>query len=119
MTGMSHNQSVGKKGEIIAIDYLKAKGYELICANYRAGRGEIDIIAVIEDILVFVEVKTRTNLHFGFPELAVTQKKTDKLMETAEAYIAQTNWAGPIRFDIISIDLQKQYTVTHFEDAFH
>lgn len=84
MPAKSHNQSVGKKGEIIAAAYLRRMGYEILALNYRAGRGEIDIIAQFDGTMVFVEVKTRTTGNFGFPEEAVTQKKADKLIETSE-----------------------------------
>ncbi len=119
MPAKSHNQSVGKKGEIIAESYLKRRGYEILARNYRAGRGEIDLIAKIDTTLVFVEVKTRTNDKFGYPEEAVTQKKIDKLIETAEIYLIETNWEQEIRFDIVSIDLSKNDGVIHLEDAFH
>ncbi|MEQ9100529.1 MAG: YraN family protein [Imperialibacter sp.] len=119
MPAKSHNQSVGKKGEIIATDHLRKAGYEIIAKNYRAGRGEIDIIAKLSATLIFVEVKTRSNGKFGYPEEAVTQKKADKLIETAQAYMEEVNWEGNIRFDIISVDLQRSAEITHFEDAFH
>jgi putative endonuclease len=119
MPAKSHNQSVGKKGEIIAAAHLQKGGYEILATNYRAGRGEIDIIAKIDTTLVFLEVKTRSNSKFGFPEEAVTQKKADKLIETAEVYLDEISWEGPIRFDIISVNLQGSLEVMHFEDAFH
>ncbi|WOK06627.1 YraN family protein [Imperialibacter roseus] len=119
MPAKSHNQSVGKKGEIIAADHLKKAGYEIIAKNYRAGRGEIDIISKLATTLIFVEVKTRSNAKFGYPEEAVTQKKADKLIETAQTYIEEINWEGDIRFDIISVDLQRNSEIIHFEDAFH
>ena len=119
MPAKSHNQSVGKKGEIIATDHLRKAGYDIIAKNYRAGRGEIDIIAKLAATLIFVEVKTRSNGKFGYPEEAVTQKKADKLIETAQAYMEEVNWEGNIRFDIISVDLQRSAEITHFEDAFH
>ncbi|MEQ8415050.1 MAG: YraN family protein [Imperialibacter sp.] len=119
MPAKSHNQSVGKKGEIIATDHLRKAGYEIIAKNYRASRGEIDIIAKLAATLIFVEVKTRSNGKFGYPEEAVTQKKADKLIETAQAYMEEVNWEGNIRFDIISVDLQRSAEITHFEDAFH
>lgn len=91
----------------------------MLATNYRAGRGEIDIIAQLDDTLVFVEVKARSSSHFGYPEEAVTQKKADKLIETAETYLYEKDWKGPIRFDIVAVDLRHPDGIEHFEDAFH
>lgn len=119
MPGKSHNQRVGKKGEIIATGYLQRCGYQIVARNYRAGRGEIDIIASLKNLMVFVEVKARLTQEFGHPEEAVTPKKAEKLIETAEIYLEETGWEGAVRFDIIAVDLSERDPVTHFEDAFH
>ncbi len=119
MQAKSHNQKLGKKGENLAAAYLADAGYELVASNFRAGRGEIDLIVRKNGLLVFVEVKCRTSLKYGFPEEAVTTRKADKLIETAGVYLEQAGWKGPIRFDILSIDLSGKGEVTHFEDAFY
>jgi len=119
MPGKSHNQTAGKNGEKLAAAFLLRSGYELVMANYRSGRGEIDLIVKQNNLLVFVEVKARTGHQFGYPEQSVTPKKAAKLIQTAEAYLHETNWQGMIRFDIVAVDLKKQEDIHHFEDAFH
>lgn len=67
--------SLGKEGERLAKEFLKKKGYSILQEYYRTPFGEIDIIAKEKDVLVFVEVKTRTDLTFGSPFEAVNQRK--------------------------------------------
>ena len=90
-------------GENRACIYLENLGYTILKKNYRAGKGEIDIVAQVDDCLCFIEVKYRKNNAFGFPEVFVTEKKMNKIMETAEAYVVQHDWHGRIRFDVIAI----------------
>ena len=99
---MEHIQK-GIAGEHKACIFLETLGYQIIQRNYRAGKGEIDIVAQTEDCLCFVEVKYRKNNAFGFPEVFVTKKKMNKIMETAEAYVLQHDWHGRIRFDVVAI----------------
>ena len=72
-------QEIGKKGETVAVRYLKKQGYRIVEQNYRSKVGEIDIIARDKQSLVFVEVKTRTNEKFGLPETSITQEKLEKI----------------------------------------
>jgi Holliday junction resolvase-like predicted endonuclease len=72
---MSENNANGKLGETLAADYLRAKGYSIIATNRKFSHAEIDIIAKIGEEIVFVEVKTRKNSHFGFPEESIDAKK--------------------------------------------
>ena len=78
----------GKNAEIFAAKFLSSKGYRIIDRNFRSKFGEIDIIAIKENYLVFVEVKARTNNLFGFPEESVTQSKLNKIIKTAEYYFS-------------------------------
>jgi putative endonuclease len=112
---------LGKNGEIIALDFLKNKGHKIIATNYRCGHKEIDLISFEKDELVFCEIKTRSNFHFGYPEEAVTLRKQALLKEAAAAFLLEHQEYSKIRFDIISI-LMKGNTVQeilHFEDAFY
>jgi len=99
---MEHIQK-GIAGETKACEYLKEKGYLIIEQNYRAGRGEIDIIASFNSCLFFIEVKYRKNNKFGFPETFVTDKKLSMIHKTAQHYVVEKDWKGRIQFDIISI----------------
>lgn len=115
-----HNQ-LGKAGEALASSYLQAKGYKILTQNYRFRRAEIDIIAQLDMLLVFIEVKTRGTDKHGFPEEAVSARKIELFLLAAEEFIFQTNWLYDIRFDIISITTASSGTpnIHHIEDAFH
>jgi putative endonuclease len=109
----------GNEGEALAAQHLINKGYRLSERNYRFKRSEIDLIVQKDNCLVFVEVKLRTSIAFGYPEEFVSEKKAAKIMEGAEQYIYQTNWSGNIRYDIVAICKQKGQTeIVHIEDAF-
>jgi putative endonuclease len=116
---MTSKITTGRKGEDVAADFLQNMGYELVARNYRHKHAEIDLIVKKENLLVFVEVKTRASAAFGEPESFVNDKKTAKIIEGAEHYIFENNWQGNIRFDIVSVKLGSKPEVMHFEDAFH
>ncbi len=76
-------KELGKKGEELALRFLKKRGYRIIEKNYVCKMGEMDIIAKEKDTLVFVEVKTRTSTTFGPPQLAVNPTKQMQLSKVA------------------------------------
>lgn len=117
---MAKHNETGVKGEEIAENFLQTKGYKLLHRNWRFEKKEVDIIADLDGLLVFVEVKTRSDAYFGYPEDAVGTKKQDFLKTAAEAFLYQNPEYTRIRFDIISIITQKGTTkeIVHFEDAF-
>lgn len=79
----------------------------------------MDLIAQKEALLLFVEVKARSNNQFGYPETFVSPQQQERLQEAAEQYIMTHNWDYAIRFDIIAVYFQRgQHTIDHFEDAF-
>lgn len=111
----------GQRGEQLARSYLERKGYEILAQNWRYSRAEIDIIAKLPkiNIIVFVEVKTRSTYKYGYPEEAVNNRKARLLAMAAEAYLAERNLECEVRFDIISILLQdRHHQIVHIEDAF-
>jgi putative endonuclease len=112
---MKSTTEKGREAEQIALNFLVAKGYEIIAQNYRAGKGEIDLVAQDGNLIVFVEVKSRKNTAFGYPEMAVSPQKERLLQRTAEAFLTEKNLLNDIRFDIISISGTE---IEHFEDAF-
>ncbi len=116
---MSKNIETGNRGESMAKDFLLKKGYQILETNWRFSRAEIDIIAMNGQILVFIEVKTRSTDFFGEPELAVDEHKRRLMSDAASAYMEQINHEWEIRFDIISIVLKNtDPEIVHFEDAF-
>ncbi|NSW45802.1 MAG: YraN family protein [Bacteroidales bacterium] len=118
MNNLNH-LAIGLKGESIASQFLIEKGYEILKTRWTYKHKEIDIIAKHGNILVVVEVKTRTNNQYSQPEEAVDIKKQHFLSEAVEAFIQEYNDFDEIRFDIIAIILkQKEYTIYHIENAF-
>lgn len=117
---MAGNKDIGKKGEEKAEEFLKEKGFQILERNYRYKRSEIDLIGQKGNLLVFVEVKVRSNNDFGFPESFLSSQQAERIIEAAEEYQHQSKWSANIRFDIISIEGKGPgLKITHFEDAFY
>ena len=112
-------KSTGTYGEDLACSYLDQKGYLVLERNYRYGKAEIDIIARKNDLLLFIEVKTRTNINYGYPESFLSDSQAQRIIEAAEEYIFRNDWKGQIRFDIISIIIGDSEELKHFKDAFY
>jgi len=94
----------GKKGEKAAEKYLKKQGYRILKKNYRTKVGEIDLIAEHNNVLVFIEVKSRADTALEHPFMAVTPRKQKKIAQTANCFLVQ-NKVGDreIRFDVVSV----------------
>jgi len=95
--------SLGEKGEGLAVKFLLRKGYKILEQNYKTRIGEIDIIAIDGETLVFVEVKTRESLNYGQPFESVTGFKRRKIANVALLYLKRLNSVPPCRFDVVSI----------------
>ena len=101
-----NRQEVGKLGEKVAQKFLKKQGYRIREVSFRCPHGEIDIIAQKKDYLVFVEVRTKSNLNFGTPEESLTQSKKKKLIASALTYAnTHQNLPSLWRIDVIAIEL--------------
>jgi len=97
---------LGKKGEDLAIDKLRALKYKIIERNYKCALGEIDIIAREKDTWVFVEVKTRATKDFGGPAAGVHEYKQRQLSKVALMYLNQRKISEvPARFDVVAVEL--------------
>lgn len=116
----SNKIMTGQLGEDAACNYIEKIGYRLVCRNYRQRDGEIDIICIDRNIMVFIEVKTRRNSRFGCPAEAVGYHKQRKIMNTAMAYLAsQPGYTQSIRFDVIEVYIEgTSIRVNHIENAF-
>ena len=101
---MNRREWIGKEGERIACEYLRAHGYALIERNWRCPFGEIDIIARDGDTLVFVEVKRRSRSGYGGAEGALTIHKQRRIVAAARMYISQSQSDLPVRFDLVAIE---------------
>lgn len=113
-------QTIGQKGEKVAADYLTGRGCQVIARNVRTEFGEIDLIVQRGEVLLFVEVKTRTSQAFGYPETGITPKKLTHMAQCAEAYLqTHPELSGPWQLDVLSIELGREgkYQIEWFENA--
>lgn len=117
---MAEHNITGQKGEELAANFLKKKGYTILETNWRFHNLEADIIAIINDTLVVAEVKTRKSNFFGEPETFVTKQKQKNLIKTADGYIQRYNLVYEVRFDILSVIMgNNSASVNHIEAAFY
>lgn len=103
------NKTIGKYGETLAKDFLIKKGYKILEMNYHYSKmAEIDIIALKDNIIHFVEVKTRTSLFFGTPLEAISPKKLSSIYMAAKSYLQTLNMKyKKFQIDAIGIVLDK------------
>ena len=118
---MHKRQKIGEFAEKMVAEYLKDKNYKIVERNYRKPWGEIDIIAKIGDILVFVEVKANSqefrSKDFS-PEMRVDQEKIRKIIRTAKTYMGDGDISW--RIDIVSVTFIKsedKAKITHFKNV--
>lgn len=118
---LNRRQLLGKKGELEAGKFLTAQGYKIIERNFRCHFGEIDIIASDQSVIVFIEVKTRSNNTFGSAASAVTIRKQQQISRVAQHYLIKKNMTNyDARFDVIEVMLAKfgGYELNHLMNAF-
>ncbi len=117
---MAAIHELGKRGEELAAQYLKEKGYKILETNWRFGRNELDLIAEDGDTLVVAEVKTRHSNVFGDPEMAVTREKQRTIIRSANSYVRWKRRNIEVRFDVVSILIQgEEVSINHIPDAFY
>jgi len=111
--------SLGQRGERKAARLLRRMGMRIIRRNYKSPPGEVDIIAMDGDTLVFVEVKTRKGTAFGSPLEAVDGRKQKRLTGAALFYLSGLTDPPPARFDVITIVINGwRSEIEHIPDAF-
>lgn len=104
MAEKTHKQSIGRWGEEVAVRFLEGKGLKLVERNVRTAYGEIDLIMMDGADLLFIEVKARTTATYGLPEDAITARKREHLIHSAEAYLQlHTDMPDSWRIDVIAI----------------
>jgi putative endonuclease len=112
--------ALGKRGEDLAHRYLRKVGFTVVARNYRPGAdSEVDIVARRGDLLVFVEVKTRTSAESGHPDRAIDLEKQQHIARAARSYVTRAgiDW-NRVRFDTIAVILSHPPSIVHHEDAF-
>lgn len=112
------NKAIGEKGEILAQEFLKKQGYEIIETNKRFSRFcEIDIIAKNKDTLVFIEVKTRSSDFCGSPFEAITKTKYENIKTGLFNYLQETKIRYKnFRIDAISVILNPEIKINHLKN---
>lgn len=116
---MAEHYELGKTGEQLAVNYLISKGYKIVERNWRFQKAEIDIIARKAEMLISVEVKTRSTKNFGNPQDFVNPKKIKLMVSAMNEYILNKDLDIELRFDIIAITKDKSsFDIEHFKDAF-
>lgn len=113
------NFLTGRKGEEIAAKFLEKKGFLIKERNFRTRFGEIDIVCLDRDILVFVEVKTKIGHDFGEPEEMINKGKLAKVQRMGEIYAL--DWKGRCRVDVVGIVLDENSEVekiNHYEAVY-
>lgn len=110
---------LGRSGEDRAAKHLASLGYRVLERNYRTAHGEIDIIALDRDMVVFVEVKTRTNNAYGTPELAVNPSKQKRMIKAALGYLKHKQLHQmACRFDVVAISGNESEGIELIRHAF-
>ena len=113
-------KSIGKAGEEKAARYLAEKGYCVVAQNWQTKSGEIDIIALSDDVLVFAEVKTLPNGNADMLSRVLDGRKQKKIIETSKRFLSNNRQYSKhyIRYDVIVVDMPSLPAVYHIENAF-
>ena len=117
---MLHNQALGHVGEYLAAKWLRSHDWNVLGQRFRNGHRDIDIIARKANTVAFVEVKTRSDLHFGDPSTAVGYYKLEQLWRSASVWIIRHGPPGvEYRIDVICVLVRgKQVKIRHVENAY-
>lgn len=117
---MIDKKEIGDWGEQTAKGYLFDKGYLILEENWRWNNVEIDLIIKKDNIVIFVEVKTRKSTAFGYPEDFVDALKQEQMHAGAAEYVHFIDHDWEIRFDIVSVvyNSKEKFEIKHIEDAF-
>lgn len=114
-------KKIGNWGEQQACEYLENKGFKILDKNYRCRLGEIDLIALDGDCLVFIEVKTRTSVSYGFPAESIGKRKQNKYIKMASIYAKGKGiYGASFRFDVVEVMIKGpgSWEINHIANAF-
>lgn len=118
---LSNSREIGQRAEILARDYLIARGLELVATNYRCRHGEIDLVMRDEETFVFVEVRFRRRSDYGSGAESIDGRKQAKLIATAQHYLKERAALpdNPCRFDIVSMSIDHgHHKIEWIQNAF-
>ncbi len=118
---MTYQKKLGDRGENIAAGFLREKHYQLLERNFTSRYGEIDLIALESDCIVFVEVKTRTTRTYGLPEDSITPAKLERIQDAGLMWLqAHPESPEDWRIDVIAILMngkRQVQDIQHFENV--
>ena len=116
---MAEHNDLGKLGEDFAAKHLLANGYKILDRNWIYQKKELDIVALKNNLLVVVEVKSRSTDYFEHPADAITLSKIKFLVCATQAYVDSKEIEQEVRFDVISVIKRgSKFVIEHIEDAF-
>lgn len=117
---MSRHLEIGRKGEDLAAHWLTGRGFKILDRNWRHGRYEVDCIAGRDDVLHFIEVKTRRSTAYGHPEESVSRKKIEHMLQGAAAWLHRWPLYKRVQYDVLAITLArgKEPEIVLFEDVY-
>ncbi|MDR1591845.1 MAG: YraN family protein [Prevotellaceae bacterium] len=116
---MAQHNDTGREGEMYARTYLEKQNYKIRACNWRYGKGELDIIAEKDGMIIVVEVKSRSTLYFEHPKDSINTGKIKRIVATTHEYILSHALDMDVRFDVISVYPEGQtFRIEHIEDAF-
>ncbi len=121
MRSRDPRQRLGLRGEDEAVDALTRGGLEILDRRFRCRLGEIDVVARDRDVVVFVEVKSRTGLGYGRPGESVNRAKRERLARVAQVYLSRHRlYNAACRFDVVEVMVRPgtETTIRHIKDAF-
>lgn len=116
---MADHNELGAQGEQAAAIYLSKLGYNILERNYRYQKAEIDIMALKDDILHCIEVKTRSSAYWGKPQDFVGRKQELRIIDAAEHYLEDKDLYHELHFDIIEVYADQHWRINHIEEAFY
>lgn len=117
---MTYKKQVGQYGETVACEFLEKRGYKIIKRNLQTSHKEIDILARINNVQVFVEVRTRTSQSFGGAVEAIGKRKIKNFQTAVKSYVINNNLDfNQVRLDFLAVDINKEkktIKIRHFKD---
>ena len=115
---MTEKRRIGDAGEEIIYNYLLERNYQILGRNYSKPYGEIDIIALKDGVVCFVEVKTRKSVKYGYPREAVNYYKQQRIIKASQTYLIENKLADCIiRFDVAEVFTESR-KINYIENAF-
>jgi len=113
------NYKKGQVGEDVVVEWLKKKGFKILERNFRSRWGEVDVVVEKNEVIVFVEVKTKSGERFGEPWEMVNRKKLEQIKRMAKMWCKKNKWDGACRIDVVGVwlDYGRVEKIKHWENV--